>query len=96
MVLDFEWDPAKSELNKKKHGISFDEALEIWNGVDMTVKEIAKSQDGESRSATIGFVGDKLYTAIWTERGQKKRLISVRRSREGEKEIFYQFTIQNG
>ena len=84
----FEWDPIKSEQNTKKHGISFNDALEIWQAVHLTAENIAHSKDGESRGATIGFIQGKLYTAVWTKRGEKIRIISVRRSRSGEEKTF--------
>ncbi len=87
--MEFEWDPAKSESNCVKHGISFAQALEIWQGLTVTVPEIAKSCDGEQRGATLGLVRGEVYTAIWTIRSGYVRLISVRRARHGEKEIYY-------
>ena len=86
--MEFEWDPAKSESNRIKHGISSSQALEIWQGVTLSVPEIAKSADGEKRGATIGVVKGEIYTAIWTIRNDCIRLISVRRARHGEKEIY--------
>jgi len=84
----FEWDGKKSKQNEKKHGVSFQDALEIWQAIHLTADDIARSKDGESRNATIGYIQGKLYTAIWAKRGSKLRIISVRRSRDGEKEIF--------
>ena len=55
--------------------------------------EIAYSEDGENRSATIGAVAGVIYTAIWTLRGSSIRLISVRRARSNEKEAFKKKTI---
>lgn len=93
LYMDFEWDSAKSKTNLDKHGISFLESLEIWQGIHLEVHQIARSKEGESRSATIGMVKGELYTAIWTQRGKKLRLISVRRSRHGEKKIFWHKTV---
>lgn len=87
--MDFEWDPNKSAFNKKKHGISFKEATEIWQGPHFTANSLARSNDGEERGGTIGLIKGDVYTAIWTKRKKKVRLISVRRSRDGEKEIFW-------
>lgn len=84
----FEWDYDKSGANKKKHGISFLEALEIWQGVHITIIGVAQSKDGEERSATMGVVAGTLYTAIWTPRNNSIRIISVRRARFNEKEAF--------
>lgn len=86
--MEFEWDPAKSSFNNTKHGISFEQALEIWNNVTIEVPNIAESKDGETRGATLGQINNKIYVAIWTKRGAKIRLISVRRARKYEEEVY--------
>ena len=86
--MEFEWDPKKSKENKKKHGVSFDEATQIWEGIRIDVPNIAYSKSGENRSATIGLVGGAIYTAIWTKRNKCIRMICVRRARKDEKEAF--------
>ncbi len=86
--MKFEWDPAKEAENRKKHGVSFDEAIALWGNTHLEIEEIAHSEDGERRNATIGWVGDRIYVAIWTKRGEKIRLISVRRARKNEEKIF--------
>jgi uncharacterized DUF497 family protein len=93
-MTEFEWDPEKSEANKSKHGISFSEASQLWHGPHLTVNSIARSEEGEERSATIGLVAGDVYTAVWTKKDQRIRLISVRRARDGEKKIFWN-KIQN-
>lgn len=91
--IEFEWDPVKAHQNKQKHGVSFDEASVIWDGIHVDVKNIARSNDGEKRNATMGRIGSKVYVVIWTKRGRRIRLISVRRARPHEEEIFEE--IQN-
>ena len=79
----FEFDPAKSAANLSKHGIDFDEAQAIWNDDDRleTLSQIASS---EQRWVVTGRVGDRIWTAAVTYRGETIRLISVRRARENE------------
>lgn len=84
--MQFEFDPAKSEANQKKHGISFETALALWNG-KLVVLDSKKK--GEPRKLAVGRIGMRLWTAIFTERGYAIRLISVRRSRDEEKQLFY-------
>ena len=84
----FEWDSKKSDQNEKKHGVTFQDALEIWQSIHLTASDLAQSKGGELRSATIGFIQGKLFTAVWTKRGESIRIISVRRSRSGEEKIF--------
>jgi uncharacterized DUF497 family protein len=62
----FEWDDKKLAQNLSKHGVSFEDALEIWQSYHITAKDVAYIKDGEVRNATIGFIKGNLYTAIWT------------------------------
>ena len=32
--MNFEWDDRKAELNKKKHGVSFEEAVTVFDDAD--------------------------------------------------------------
>lgn len=91
--MEFDWDPNKSDQNFENHGVTFQEATEIWQGIHLEVENIAKTKDGEERNATIGLIKGEVYTAIWTKRINAFRLISVRRSRDGEKEIFWKKVI---
>lgn len=86
--MGIEWDAAKSDKNREKHGIDFHRALEIWQGYYLEVDGIARVTNGEKRGATIGLVDGITYTAIWTRRTTGIRLISVRKARKNEKEIF--------
>ncbi len=87
--MKFEWDRAKGVLNHKKHRVSFEEAVAIWDGTCVEIENIAHS-DGEFRSATVGMIDNKLYVAIWTRRGEKIRIISVRRARKNEEKAFFE------
>ena len=82
----FEFDARKSRINKLKHGIDFVEAQALW--VDDDLDQIAARHPREQRSLMIGRIGDKHWTAVVTRRGDRVRLISVRRSRAKEVERY--------
>ena len=86
--MEFEWDVEKNKANRIKHGIPFERAVAIWDSMHLEVDDVARSEDGERRSATIGWIGEKLFLAVWTRRGDNIRLISVRRARKNEERIF--------
>jgi hypothetical protein len=86
--MQFEWDDEKSSANKNKHGIGFNTAKDLWN--DTNRVEIHTSYPLESRSIMIGKVGKKLWTAIFTRRGNAIRIISVRRARNQEAKLYGQ------
>ncbi|WP_127347369.1 BrnT family toxin [Pseudidiomarina mangrovi] len=68
-----EFDNDKSQANLEKHGISFRDAQALWD---------------EPRYLVIGLIGSKHWSTVITYRGKKIRLISVRRSRKREVELY--------
>ncbi|PCJ20996.1 MAG: toxin [SAR86 cluster bacterium] len=82
----FEFDPDKSESNRKKHGIDFEAAQRLWD--DPNLLEVQAKSDDESRYLVIGLIARKHWSAIVTYREDKVRIISVRRSRQIEVEIY--------
>lgn len=85
-MRDFEYDTSKSLKNKEKHDICFEEAQQLWN--DKITIEILVQTDPELRFVKIASYLDKLWTAVFTERESKIRLISVRRARKNEVAIY--------
>ena len=82
----FEFDDAKNRRNKEKHGIDFIEAQALWK--DANLLEIpAKTQD-EPRFMVIGSIGTTCWSAVITYRAGRIRIISVRRSRKKEQELY--------
>lgn len=86
--MEFEWDENKSLSNKSKHGIDFKAAAELWNDPDRI--EIQTKFTNENRNALIGKIGDKLWTAIFTRREYAIRIISARRARKKEINLYEQ------
>lgn len=80
--MQFQFDSRKSRSNRAKHGIDFVEAQRLWNDPDMLVVP-ARTTD-EPRLLVIGKIEERHWSAITTYRGDKLRIISVRRSREKE------------
>jgi uncharacterized DUF497 family protein len=84
--MEFEFDRRKSQTNKKKHGIDFVEAQALWNDPDRV--EIPAVTIDEPRFIVIGKISDAHWSTIITYRNVKIRIISVRRSRREEIEIY--------
>ena len=84
--MEFEFDRRKSQINKKKHGIDFIEAQALWEDPDRI--EIPAKTTDEPRFILIGKISEKHWSSIFTYRGEKIRLISVRRSRIEEIEVY--------
>ena len=80
--MEFEYDPQKSARNLAKHGIDFGEAQRLWD--DRTVAIPSLADCGEARFVVLGMIDGKHWSAVVTYRGERVRIISVRRSRTKE------------
>jgi hypothetical protein len=85
-MFSFEFDPGKSKSNLEKHGIDFVQAQMLW--LDPDLLEIPAKTVDEPRFLIIGRIGDKHWSAVITYRDVNIRIISVRRSREEEVELY--------
>jgi len=87
--MDFEFDPAKSAANLKKHGIDFIGAQALWGDSDRL--EIPARSLDEPRTQIIGRIGgEAVWSAFIIMRGNRIRIISVRRARDEEKAAYLQ------
>jgi len=84
--MEFEFDNHKSQENKKRHGIDFVEAQMLWDDSDRI--EVPVRTIDEPRFIMIAKIADKYWSGIITYRGEKIRIISVRRSRKEKVEIY--------
>ena len=84
--MDFEFDPNKSRKNQEKHHIDFVEAQRLREDPDRI--EIPVHTEDEPRTIVIGKIRGKYWSAIITTRSEKTRIISVRRSRKKEMELY--------
>ena len=84
--MEFEFDHQKSESNKRKHGIDFIEVQLLWEDPDLI--EIPARTEDETRFLVVGRIRETHWSGIITYRGDRVRIISVRRSRKKEIEIY--------
>jgi hypothetical protein len=77
--MQFEWDPEKARLNRKKHGVSFEEAVSaFYDPLSATFEDVEHSV-GEQRLITVGFSSrGRLLFVSHAERGEALRIISAR------------------
>lgn len=83
-----EWDDRKNEINKRKHGISFETAAHVFEDVNrIEYFDEAHSAD-EDRFIVLGLVRKVLFV-VYTDRGDATRIISARKAMEAETEVYY-------
>lgn len=84
--MTFEFDNLKSIRNKEKHGIDFHEAQHLWLDPERIV--IPARTLNEIRFLMVALFKNDYWSAVYTLRGEVIRIISVRKSRQNEKEIY--------
>jgi uncharacterized protein len=86
----FEWDVAKASENQRKHGVSFEEAVTVFDDPLFVLQDASRNE--EQRDAAIGFSStDRLLTVVHIEiDGESIRIISARRASPVEEEFYDQ------
>jgi len=81
----FEWNPKKAEINRRKHGVSFAAATTVFDDPRaLTIEE--QDIDGEERSITVGLDDQgRLLVVVYSDRRQRIRIISARKANEHER-----------
>ena len=78
LIVEYEWDPPKAQANLRKHKVSF----------------LIASEYGEERWIVIGRVEQMILFVVYTQRGQRTRLISARRATHYEQRNYWLGDIQ--
>lgn len=77
--MDIVFDPAKSLQNETKHGVSFAVADDLeWDTA--LIVEDKRYRYGENRMIGIGYIGNRLYVVVFVDRGNVRRIISLRKA----------------
>lgn len=77
--MDITYDPSKDRSNQQKHGVSLAEASGLdW---DTALERLdARDDYGEDRYQALGFIGERLYCAVYVDREDRRRMISLRKA----------------
>ena len=87
MDSNLEWDPAKEQSNRQKHGLSFSEAVTaLEDDYAITIEDVFK---GERRFITAGMdEKGRVLIVVYTYRGDKIRIISARKATAEERSAY--------
>jgi uncharacterized DUF497 family protein len=95
-IMEIEFDPEKAAVNLRTHKISFEDAALVFAD-PFRIERLDDSTGntaGEERWQTLGMV-DKVLFVVYTERGNKTRLISARAASKAEKRSYYGYDNDN-
>lgn len=86
--VEFEWDEDKAHSHLDKHGVAFEEAAEVFFDPFYQTGN-ASVDDDEDRDFIIGYsLAQRLLLAVYTERGERTRIISARLATRAERKVY--------
>lgn len=85
--LEFEWDEEKYAVNLRKHGVKFEEAVEVFFDPENRFGDA--SVDDEFREYVIGYsLSHRILLVVFVEREVRTRIISARRATAEERKKY--------
>ena len=87
--MNFDWDAAKAERNKAKHGVSFNIATRVFFDLGRIEMYDGRDDHGEDRWATIGYADPAVLFVVYTVRDEETiRIISARKAVPNEQKQY--------
>jgi uncharacterized DUF497 family protein len=91
-MLDFEWDRAKAERNRRKHGVDFEEAMTVFRDPLGRLVDDPEHSQAEERFVLFGrSEPGRLLAVMHADRGRALRLISAREMTPKERRQYARF-----
>lgn len=85
--MKIEFDPAKRDATLEARGLDMERAAEIFSGPTLTVED-DRQDYGEMRCITVGLLDDRMVVMVWTQRGETRRIISLRKANDREQDAY--------
>ena len=92
-MASFEWDESKNQTNQEKHGISFEDASEVFN--DPYRIQYVSERGNERRYVTVGKVIKFIIAVVYTVRSGLLRIISARQAMGSEINEYLENKLKN-
>ena len=87
--MDYEWDETKSAANVRKHGVGF-AVIEDFDWQTAFILPDERFDYDEDRWLAIGMIGSRLYAVTYTIRGDRIRVISLRKAEAKERRLYHE------
>jgi len=81
------YDPAKREATLRERNLDFEDAARVFAGVHLQMED-DREDYGETRWITVGSLNDSMVVVVWTPRDDARRIISMRRCNDRERERY--------
>lgn len=87
--MTYDWDSGKSQANRLKHGVSFEEAASVFQDAEALTFDDPDHSDQEPREITIGVsTRGRVLFLSHCDRGDRIRIISARKATSKERKQY--------
>ncbi len=88
--LTFEWDEAKRRSNRKKHGLDFVDAAELFKDASLQVFADIRHESGEERWVGLGMLGGLVAVVVFLNPLPRViRIVSLRKADKDEEAEYF-------
>ena len=92
--MRFEWDDAKNQTNRRKHGLDFADAHLVFGGRTLTFEDLRQTYD-EPRYHTVGVLAGRMVIIAHTLRAYATRIVSMRKANARERARYQERLAEN-
>jgi uncharacterized DUF497 family protein len=82
--MKISFDPSKREASLADRGLDFRDAIEVFAGITFDYED-TRFDYPETRMITAGHLRGRLVIVVWTQRGDTRHIISMRKANERER-----------
>ncbi len=82
-----EFDAEKHRLTLEQRGLDLARCAEVFEGEPLTIED-DRFDYGEPRYITLGFLDGRMVFVAWTQRGEHRRIISMRKANAREQQKY--------
>lgn len=88
--MEIEYDSIKREQTLENRGLDFDRCNDVFSGPILEMED-TRIKYGEPRFITFGLLDTRMVVIVWTPRGDRRRIISMRKANEREQNRFREY-----
>ena len=85
--MELTYDVKKRALTLLERGLDFEDAVHVFASTTIDIADDRRNY-GETRWLTFGMLGDRLVVLVWTQRGEARHIISMRKANDRDKKRY--------
>ena len=89
--MEYQWNIIKATSNIAKHGVSF-ESASSFDWTNAMVLEDTRKDYNERRFLAVSYIGDQLYSMVFTRRNEQVRIINLHLANKKMRENYHAST----